>query len=197
VSSLIAYGCDINKKDDKGNTALFYACATPNTNKQVIRCLLENGALTDLDTSGLNPLMCMLMSPNFEYEMVNLLMDHGSRLDLTTGQGNTAIQVIILSHNPDKWKCLKLLLKQGCDLNQCNKLGQSPIHLACLMSDIESLRVLIRANAEVNTVDRLGISPLSHCITNGTQHCFIMRHWNRTSKKMYLFLQDFLNLPIC
>ncbi|OXA57301.1 putative ankyrin repeat protein RF_0381 isoform X2 [Folsomia candida] len=166
VSSLISYGCDINKQDDKGRTALSYACE--HGRKQVIQVLLANGAFPDdLDSLGYTPLMWGLLSSNFEYDTVRLLLEHGSRLDLMTGQGNTQLQIVILSNNLEKWKCLKLLLKCGCDVNKCNKLGQSTVHLACLMSDIESLRILIQANANVNTVDRLGISPLSHCITNG------------------------------
>jgi len=88
-------------------------------------------------------------------------------LDMIAKDGNAPIHNVILSNNPAKWKCLKFLLKNGCDINLLNQMGQSPIHLACLMSDIESIRILIRANANPNTVDRLGISPMAYCITNG------------------------------
>lgn len=46
-------------------------------------------------------------------------------------------------------------------------MGQSPVQLSCLMNDINSLRILLRCSAETNTIDRLGISPLAHCISNG------------------------------
>jgi ankyrin repeat protein len=66
-----------------------------------------------------------------------------------------------------KWECLKLFLKKGCDADLCNQMGQSAVHLACLMSDIESVRILLQASADPNSIDRLGISPLAYCISNG------------------------------
>lgn len=53
----------------------------------------------DLDSLGYTPLMWGLLSSNFEYDTVRLLLEHGSRLDLMTGQGNTQLQIVILSNN--------------------------------------------------------------------------------------------------
>jgi len=168
ASKLFDHGCDISRMDDNGKSALNYACATPITNKQLIHFLLDNGSIPDqADHYGQTPLLCILLSRNFDFETVNLFVERGCWIHITTREENTLVHIIVLSNNVDKWKCLKLLLKRGCDMNLCNKLGQSPVHLACLMQDIESLRVLIRADADVNTVDRLGISPLGYCITNG------------------------------
>ncbi len=104
VNSLISYGCDINKQDNKGRCALSYACAQPNANnKEVIKVLLDNGAFPDtiayIDTCRITPLMCTLLTSNFEYDTVNLFLEHGARLDLCTSHGNTPLQIVILSNN--------------------------------------------------------------------------------------------------
>lgn len=48
-------------------------------------------------------------------------------------------------------------------------MGQSPTHLACLRQDMDSLRILMSAGANPNTEDRLGITPLAYCISNGME----------------------------
>lgn len=100
MTKLIASGCDVNRQDYQRKTALNYACATPNVNKEVIRALLEHGASPcDLDSAGLNPLMYTLMSPSFSCDIVSMLMSRGARVDLVTGQGNNPLHFVILSNN--------------------------------------------------------------------------------------------------
>lgn len=131
--------------------------------------LIDNGAeINELDLTGYSPLLCALLT--FKFDIVKVLIKRGSRLSVMTQDGNTAVHVVILSNNPAKWECLDLLLKNGCDKDQCNDMGQSPTHLACLRQDIDSLRILMSAGANPNTADRLGITPLAYCISNGMEY---------------------------
>lgn len=46
------------------------------------------------------------------------------------------------------------------DINTNNKLGQSPLHIACQSGNIEAVVSLINHNANINTTNELGESPL-------------------------------------
>lgn len=46
-------------------------------------------------------------------------------------------------------------------------LGETPLHLLCLGSEIEAIRELIRRGAEVNTVNDCGSTPLSDAALTG------------------------------
>ncbi|ODM94644.1 Ankyrin repeat and protein kinase domain-containing protein 1 [Orchesella cincta] len=168
VSSLITFGADVNRKDRSGKSPLHCACTFPAANPEVVQLLVDSGAaVNDLDLSGYSPLLCALL--NSKYDIVRILINHGANVDVMAGHGNTPLHITILSNHPTKWDFLDLLLKKECNMHQCNGLGQSPIHLACLKQDIDSLRILISAGANPNTVDRLGITPLGYCISNGME----------------------------
>lgn len=165
---MISYGADVNRKDRNGKTPLSCACTAPGASREVVQLLIDSGAaVNDLDLTGYSPLLCALLT--FKFDIVKILINQGAHLDVMTKDGNTAVHVVILSNNPAKWECLDLLLKKGCDMDQCNDMGQNPIHLACLRQDIDSLRLLISAGANPNSVDRLGITPLAYCISNGME----------------------------
>ncbi len=63
-----------------------------------------------------------------------------------------------------KWKCLDLILRSGCDVDLPTHENQTPLHLAVAMRDLGSVKILLRANANPNTIDRLGASPLDQAI---------------------------------
>lgn len=67
---------------------------------------------------------------------------------------------------------MNLLLKHGCNINLTNQIRQTPVHLACLKGDKESLRILIRSGANVNTTDVLGTTPLSCAAAFGNSVLF-------------------------
>jgi ankyrin repeat protein len=151
-----------------GKTPFANACSVPVVNLDILRLLIKNGSQVDeTDRIGYTPLIYVLHSPQYSFDTVKNLVENGARVDAMTSEGESCIHMIILSDNPEKWKCLDFLLKHGSSVNLQTNKKQTALHLSVLKNDIESAKILIRANADVNTVDRLGISPLSLAMCTG------------------------------
>lgn len=53
------------------------------------------------------------------------------------------------------------MIKRGVDVNSTNKLGQTPLHLACGKNRVSNMRVLFAStDLEVNAKDNYGVTPL-------------------------------------
>jgi len=168
VQSLISSGADVNRKDHMGKTPFTSACSGPIVNLEIVQLLIKNGSHVDeLDKTGYTPLTYLLHSPQFSYETLKNLVENGARVDVMTSEGEAPIHMTVLSNNPEKLKCLDLLLKYGSNVNLQTNNKRTALHLSVLKNDIASAKILIRANADVNTVDRLGSSPLSHALCSG------------------------------
>lgn len=55
---------------------------------------------------------------------------------------------------------VKLLLRDGADVQSCNKEGRTPLHRAAQFGHTETVRPLIHAGASVNALDSDNRSPL-------------------------------------
>lgn len=66
-------------------------------------------------------------------------------------------------------RCLDHLLDDTNNLNEiCNThLKATPIHFACIQSNIKSVRSLCRKGANINMTDYLGNTPIMYATENG------------------------------
>nr|XP_027222745.1 ankyrin-1-like [Penaeus vannamei] len=53
-----------------------------------------------------------------------------------------------------------LLLDCGCEYDDQNSLGRSPLHIACSENQPEAVEALLRHGASVNVIDKEGVTPL-------------------------------------
>lgn len=54
---------------------------------------------------------------------------------------------------------IKDAITQGCDLDELDNLGNSPLHWAVMRGDIETVELLLKANANPNVLSSDGITP--------------------------------------
>ena len=58
-------------------------------------------------------------------------------------------------------KCLKVLIKYGCDIKKCNYYGKSPIYIASVVGSEKCVALLLKAGADTTKTDKDGRSPIS------------------------------------
>jgi ankyrin repeat protein len=150
VKYLSTYVKDINTKNENGRSAL--ALAINNNHAEVAEFLLEKGAdINVVDNYG-NTLAFYLMntfrSNNLEAfnKKLELLKKNGLNLSLAQGNGNTLYHNAIEKNN---LALLKRIETFGIDLNTKNKEGMTPLHLAAMKAQDETiLEYLISRGAD-------------------------------------------------
>lgn len=176
---------NINKSDKEGKTPLYWAC--DKLRPECVRLLLKAGAkVNKADKHGHTPLMCVVAeSP----AIVKMLLEAGADVNQESGVGNTALHIAAVRGQSES---VALLIEAGANVNHVNRDGESPVDLAMernhhecvkLMNagggnigvvtsdnlcdvirkgDVEALRVLLEANADVNvhslSICLLGVS---------------------------------------
>jgi hypothetical protein len=51
--------------------------------------------------------------------------------------------------SPDRWQIAKLLIGQSININQLGDLGRTPLHEACAFGNIEVVKALVAAGADL------------------------------------------------
>jgi ankyrin repeat protein len=64
----------------------------------------------------------------------------------------------------DQPEMCEWLIKKGCNVNQIDKLGRTPLMDAAEIGSVRCIDVLIKYNANVNEVDKEGHTALSYCL---------------------------------
>ena len=178
---LKAGGVDVNKRDEAGNTALFYACSQGA--RDIAKLLLENGADPCLaNNQGLLPLHGLSGSGN--KEIAKLLLEAGADVNAGDNQGKTALMHMI---EAGRSEAARFLMDQGADLNaadnegrraadyaaawclgdvferassaQADSGGNTALHQACFNNRAEAVKELVKT-AELNGANDGGETPL-------------------------------------
>lgn len=88
ATNLIKQNCDLEFKDEEGNTALHWAAFKGLL--PIINLLIKNKAkINDQNLSGQTPLMCAAFSG--ESKAVRVLLAYGAQLDITDNEEKTAL----------------------------------------------------------------------------------------------------------
>ena len=125
---LIQNGADVNarrsKTSNKDWTSLMYA--SYNSKLDIMKLLLENGALIDIRTPSLHSAY-LIAAQYGTPDAVELLINNGAELNCTDSDGDSALICAAKNEQTDN---IKLLIEYGVDINIRNKDGKRAIDYA-------------------------------------------------------------------
>jgi ankyrin repeat protein len=159
VRTALAKGADVNARSAEGDTPLMYAAAYATAD--CMRLLLDARADPNApDKRGGTALMRSVR----DLDKVRLLVDRGAEVDARSIRGLTALMVAAnLSGASD---VVKLLLSHKADSRTPDAVGVTPLMYATDFGDLETVKALVGAGADVNAGRPNGAGPL-YWATNG------------------------------
>ena len=188
LKSLIAAGADVNSMDKFGSTALFYAagdghdeCVTMLINAgasvnrannlrktslgytslldhgECVKLLLQAGADVNMVSDEYGNTSLIQAARNGSDRCVEILINAGADVNIMNNLNKTGIVYVRGNH----YHPLELLAKAGADVNiQCDKQGNVGVIYATMKSEVQLLKALLEAEADVNAVNNEGQSAL-------------------------------------
>ncbi|KAL2075283.1 hypothetical protein VTL71DRAFT_226 [Oculimacula yallundae] len=89
-----------------------------------------------------------------EEALIDLFLDHGADVNAIGGRNSTALGAAVVDGEPGM---VQKLLERGADPNLvCERSGRSPLHLACQMQDLDDVKMLLDAGADVHLATKRG-----------------------------------------
>ena len=174
LNSFLSSGADPNSTDKTGYTLLQKAIL--NHNPEAISLLLSYGAEVNIDfppdsmnkkhSKSIPPLMKITdRTLNIPLEIVEQLLQNGLNVSVTDHQGNTVlIRVIyLLNQWPDRSyrnRFIKLLVRYKTNINTQNQNGDTALHIASQMGDLETVRVLTSIKVRLDLTNNQGMTPV-------------------------------------
>lgn len=183
---LLDKGADVNAKNRRGSTPLFWAlhdepkvrllisrgaavtiknvegrslvyqASLLGNGNAILKLLLDNGG--DPNMATLNGLTPLSGAAlRGDVEAMRLLIDKGAQIDARNGAGATALMAAATNGSPD---AVRLLLEKGADANVRSKLGESALGNAAGAGNAETVKLLLDRRADVNSRNSRGYSPL-------------------------------------
>ena len=186
LTFLIDKGADVNAKNRRGSTPLFWAlhdeskvrlliargaavkikqvegrtpvyqAAVLGNGYAVLRLLLENGG--DPNAATLNGLTPLNAAAlRGDVDAMRLLIDKGAHVDAKNGAGATALMGAATNGSGS---AVQLLLDSGADARARTKLGETALGNAAGAGSAEAVKLLLDRGADVNSRNDRGYSPL-------------------------------------
>ena len=169
------------KKEEK---ELLYR--TMKTDVEFVVNLIQSGEDVNVqDKKGMTPLM--FASQVGHVELVKKLIEAGANMNIQANSGDTAL---IYATKESRIKCVQKFIEFGANVNLQGRNGQTalmnasavenlnidkldipPLHLAAREGHINCVKELIRAGADLNTVDVYGNTPLMAAAQNFSFVC--------------------------
>ncbi|KAJ6231276.1 myotrophin [Anaeramoeba flamelloides] len=163
---LINSGANLNLQDKRGFSPLHLLCSTNKPTIEIIKLFLERGASINIQTrTGCTPLH--LAVKNGDCRISKLLISKGALINKADFNGYTSLHYSCLSDNT---LLFNYLIQEGGDLNIIDKKKNTPLHLICAGNSSRCfLQVCLLNNANLNSLDQDGYSPLMKAIMRGKQ----------------------------
>lgn len=153
VSSLLEHGADMNI-ECRGKRSIDYAVLFP----EIIDALVEHGAdINSTNSGGKGPIHTLIdSSARSKAYMLPHLHRLGADMQVMDGSENTILHLAAKYQDAD---VVKLCLGYGMDINAQNKLGYTPLMLACEVNCPPSVVLLMEngADASCESIKRDGM----------------------------------------
>ena len=187
VKQHLAYGADVNEKDEAGLTPLLVAAR--NGHKEIVELLILKGV--DVN-ENLDPIGTSLDWAKWELEndstnkkaskneTAELLRKHGAK---TKKELESAESI----HDASKYgniEAVKQHLDAGSDVNAKDNLGATPLHWATVNGHKEIVELLIANGADVNAKDDRGMSPLDWAVFHPQIEDLLRKHDGKTGEEL-------------
>ncbi|KAL2842896.1 ankyrin repeat-containing domain protein [Aspergillus pseudoustus] len=171
---LIEAGANAKHQTDGGYTPLHLSVAN-----DCLRVLLEFRKRIDVDQrldSGETALMYAPMDEDTPIEHIKLLINAGSDLNAQNNLGYTALCQSVLWNKPTVTRLL--LNEPDLDINRGSQSRGCPLHIACRLGFLETVKLLVDKGADVNNaVSSIPGTPLqSACFVLGDDPMPIIHH---------------------
>ncbi len=152
IDFLIASGADVNTQDKDGRTVLFDAILKGPSNMEMIDHLISKGA--DIDHQDFS-----------ERTIVDDLAE--AILITQNNKKPSSKRFLDLIENEDYFALLKKILIFKPKINSPKENGKTVIFDVVVQNNIELIKLLVNAGADLNVIDNEKNSPLSYMIDEG------------------------------
>ena len=155
--------------DPAGNSALH--CAAFRGDEKVCRILVERGAnVMAKDKFGKTPAH-LVIQKGYE-KLARLFLERSHPLNYPRDAKMTLMQVAA-AYGRDE--IVKLLAHRGCNINERNNIGETPLHLATKNDKLGAMRALIKLGADIcPRIDRVGHTPMHYACMYGLQEASVL-----------------------
>ena len=175
---LIQGGADVNMIDDDGRSFVMYTVMIPvekslshGSSADFLRTLLENGAKPDIpDANGRTPLMIAVIDEEIEDGVIDTLLEFGADIDASDKKGLTALMWAVAGVDKSPNLMLPALIRTGGLRAEGWQKWCAFISLYTAARhelQIDIVRRLIEAGADVNIIDNKGMNAIMYALMNG------------------------------
>lgn len=144
IRQFIAEGGDLNQRDHKGYTSLYYTLNAKNL--KGLACLLEAGAEI---TGDLNQMFLLLIHAS-GYSFIPTFIDAGA--DVNSREPITGDTALMLAADTGDVETLTALIIAGADVHCRNLEGQNALMLAAKNGKTAAVLILLGAGADINAM---------------------------------------------
>jgi len=168
VEKVLAEGADINQQDEKGYTALIWACMSSSDEKcrETAKLLINKGA--DVNIKANNGSTALIEAAGNSQEVFNLLLNKGADIKAKRNNGTGAFYQCMLGmiyYGYDNIKIAKFLLENGASADEApvsgGGEGSTPLVYAARENKLDIAKFLIEHAADVNAKNARNQTPLS------------------------------------
>ncbi|PNP80395.1 hypothetical protein FNYG_05994 [Fusarium nygamai] len=155
VKALLRGKADINLEDHNRKIALHYAAEY--NNYDIVTTLLDPSykvTIDALDSQRYTPLHCACMKGNDR--IASLLLKSGASWNARSQRGETPLHLSVLSS-----ETAQELLGAEAEPDPTDILMQTPLHKAARQDSVESVKLLVKHGAAIDSYDSDGDLPLS------------------------------------
>lgn len=147
-------GADVNYKDNKGNSPIFYA-----KNADTINWLINNEAKINIQNNKRQTVIHQTVI-NKDSDLLKEFLKHNPDINLQDENNLTPLAYA------NKMSIFKLLLQNGANPNIKTTNGKELLFNQVINNDLETVYHLLEANANPNIIDDKGYVPLDYAKSN-------------------------------